>query len=517
MVKKKMYQRIQKLKQRGLSKAQISTELGIDRSTVRKYYNMDSTEYRDYLLKTLEREKTFGRYEKDILEIYALNDCKRLNMAAVYDYLEERYGALPGNEQTLRNYIRHLITKGILVLTNGIRSYSKVGPLPYGKQLQIDFGVHTTKGKLKLYIFAAVLSASRYKYISVQTTPFTTIDVIHHLLDCFDYLGGMPEELVIDQDSILVVSENYGDIIYTKKFSDFIEEMDLNMYVCRKSDPESKGKIENVIKYVKYNFLQVRDFTAVDEAQESLAEWLKRRGNGKISQATKKIPLHEIEEEREYLRPLQNSLFRKNSLLGREVRQVSDKSFIMVDTNEYSVPMRYRNQSIEIYKTEHELFIYDEKSGNEIAHHQITLPSGQRIRDRAHFRNNTIPIEELHEQTLQMHTFGGWKKFVQINLKTYARYTRDQCLFAGKHFAELEDAAIFTMALDYCLENKTISMTELLDTYKYLLEEHKQEEAAIQTIFMGALKAIERNEVKVSKRSVSEYETLIGAAQGGTK
>jgi len=48
----------------------------------------------------------------------------------------------------------------------------------------------------------------------------------------------------------MVVSENRGDIIYTRDFKQFTEEMDLKMYVCRKSDPESKGKIENLIKFI---------------------------------------------------------------------------------------------------------------------------------------------------------------------------------------------------------------------------------------------------------------------------
>jgi hypothetical protein len=233
-----------------------------------------------------------------------------LEVSTVYFTLP-KYINLPGNEQTLRNYIHYLIEAGQLKLNIGKRFYKKVPPLPYGKQMQIDFGTYKTKNGLKLYIFGAVLSASRYKYIAFQDKPFTTIDLIGHLLDCFDYIGGIPEELVIDQDSIMVVSENYGDIIYTEKFSCFIQEMRLRMYVCRKSDPESKGKIENVIKYVKYNFLSIRDFTSIGQAHESLSGWLKRRGNGKISQATKRIPLLAIDEERLHFRPLKNSIFRK--------------------------------------------------------------------------------------------------------------------------------------------------------------------------------------------------------------
>ena len=81
--------------------------------------------------------------------------------------------------------------------------------------------------------------------------PFTTLDLIFHLLNCFEYIGGIPEEIVIDQDSVMVASENHGDIIYTKDFAYFIQEIGLRIYVCRKADPETKGKIENLIGFVK--------------------------------------------------------------------------------------------------------------------------------------------------------------------------------------------------------------------------------------------------------------------------
>jgi len=40
----------------------------------------------------------------------------------------------------------------------------------------------------------------------------------------------------------MVVSENRGDIIYTKDFKQFIEEMNLKMYVCRKSDRRARER-----------------------------------------------------------------------------------------------------------------------------------------------------------------------------------------------------------------------------------------------------------------------------------
>jgi transposase len=242
---------------------------------------MSEERFRERRQSYLCREKSFASYKDEILEIYKNNDFERLPMSSVYDYLEELYGALPGTEKTLRNYIHYLYMTNRLEFCSPLRCYQQVAEQPFGKQLQVDFGEYRTRSQCKLYIFAAVLAASRYKHVRFQGYPFTTLEVIAHLLALFDFLGGMPQELVIDQDSILVVSENHGDIIYTKEFSFFIEEMGLKMYVCRKADPESKGKIENVIKFVKYNFLASRDFEDVAEANKSVVKWLKRRANGK--------------------------------------------------------------------------------------------------------------------------------------------------------------------------------------------------------------------------------------------
>ena len=243
MVERKMYQQIQSLKKQGSGKLAIGRKLKIDPATVRKYYPMNAEDYLKYQKETLHREKIFDDYKDEILSIYEKNNYNKLNMNGVYDYLEEKFITLPGGEKSLRNYIHFLESEGDLEYQNKIRLYTKVPELPFGKQMQLDFGEKTTQSGLKLYIFAVVLSASRYKYITFQDTPFKTLDVIHHLLDTFDFFEGYAEELVIDQDSLMVARENYGEIIYTKKFNAFISEMGINMYVCRKADPETKGKI----------------------------------------------------------------------------------------------------------------------------------------------------------------------------------------------------------------------------------------------------------------------------------
>lgn len=509
MVDRKMYQRIQSLKKQGYGKLAIGRKLKIDPATIRKYYSMNAEDYRKYQGETLNREKVFDEFKEEILSVYEKNNFNKLNMSGVYDYLEEKFITLPAGEKSLRNYIHFLEREGDLEYQNKVRLYTQVPELAYGKQMQLDFGEKKTPSGLKLYIFAVVLSGSRYKYITFQDTPFKTMDVILHLLDTFDFFEGYAKELVIDQDSLMVARENYGEIIYTKKFNTFINEMGIKMYVCRKADPETKGKIENVIKYVKYNFLSVRDFESIEEANESLQKWLDRRANGKISQATKKVPSIAMEEERMFLKPVKSSIYRKNTYLGRELRTPSDKSYIMVKGVEYSVPVEYRLRKVEFYQTSNKLYIFDNKTGAEIAEHLIPKGTVKKVFKREHFRYKSLQVNELEEKVLSLFEDELWGKYVKKIRKDFSRFSRDQFIFALDHFSLVEDPELFKNALLYCYEDNTYGMKALYDTYKYYLEEQKED----QSIIIGTFKNIggihNIPEVIVQKRSVEKYENLI--------
>jgi len=474
MVQKSMFKKIKKYKHKGYSKKKTSKELKVARKTVRKYWDMSEQEYFEYLQKQLYRNKAFDNLKFEILKVYSANDNQKLQMSAVYDFLEEKFEQLPASEKSLRNYIHYLLDTNQLELEEKIRAYTKVPELPFGQQLQIDFGEYTIKSGLKIYIFASVLSASRYKYIALQETPFTALSLISHLVDCFDYLGGMPEELVIDQDSVMVNSENHGDILFTKDFTTFKDEMGLKIYTCRKADPESKGKIENVIKYVKNNFFSVRDFEAIDEAKESLSRWLVRRGNGKISQATRKIPASVFEEERRHLHPIRNSIFRKESLVSRDERSVDDKSYISYSGSQYSVPTQYRNRQVDIYPTEQSLFVFDRSTGIQVACHSISKIPGQRMKAREHFRESSTKIQDLKEGVRNLIDCETWIEFAEQNFKAFPRYVRDQCILAKKHFSGQPDIQAIIKAVRFCLENKTYSYINLWDTYNHFTNQDNQ-------------------------------------------
>jgi len=480
---------------------------------------MDQADFEAYRRGHLFREKVFADYEKDILKVYRMNEFQNLNMSAVYDYLEEKYGTLPGSEQTLRNYIGYLIQTDRLRLKEHLRVYHKVPELPFGQQMQLDFGQYRQKRGPKLYLVAAVLSASRYKYVAFQDHPFSTTDVISQLLDCCEYFGGLPQELVIDQDHLMVVSENAGDILYTEKFTYFIQEQHLRMYVCRKADPETKGKIENLIKYVKRNFLAVRTFTSAHEANERALVWLKRRANGKISQATTQIPALLIEEERTHLRSVSPSIFRKHSLRDREERVASEKGYISVAASSYQLPLKYRNKTVEIYIADQKLFVFDRYTGGQIAEYGLSLIPGRVVSTRAHRRERDTSVSELKTFVSRMFASKQWTRFVTQNFKAFPRYVRDQCLEAKRYFLTPDiDRALLEEALTYCLENETLSFSNLHDTYTHWVRGRRRSpERVLELPLRERTGPGVPAPVRVTQRSVSVYEALIRTHQGGDR
>src|SRR5690625_6244597 len=74
--------------------------------------------------------------------------------------------------------------------------------------------------------------------------------------------------------------------------------------MCRKSDPESKGKIESVIKYIKNNFAKYRIYYGLDTWNEESWRWLERTGNYKHHNTTKKRPVEVFNIEKHHLRPV---------------------------------------------------------------------------------------------------------------------------------------------------------------------------------------------------------------------
>jgi len=515
MITMKMYQKIRNCKSKKMSIRQTAKRLDLSRKTVSKYYKMDDKTYLKYLASNETKDKKFDSFKDEIIELYEKNENK-VYKSSIYDVLEEKYGQLPGSERTLRNYIQFLSEEGKLQENISTRLYLPVGELPFGKQLQVDFGEIKIKSGEKVYIFASVLSASRYRYVAVQKRPFKTIDVIHHLLDCFNYIEGIPKEIVIDQDKTMIVSENKGDILLTKEFKSFTEEMGFSLYVCRKADPESKGKVENLVKFVKTSFFSGRVFNSFEEIPSKLDSWLVRRANGKICQATGVVPSNLLEEERKNLLPVRLSIYKKDHIIEREERRVTEKCLISFKASLYSVPMEYRSRKVWIFHTESELFIYDAPDGNEITSHKLSLLPGQQIIKKNHFRNIKGKPSEMKSELISRVDSPLWEFFVEENYKRFNRYFRDQHTALSHYLDTNLDIAILDKALQFCLKIGTFSANNLKEAYLYSEGIESDLKPDILPVLLTGIKSVKNSskDIKVVKRKLSYYTSLVSLLGG---
>jgi DNA modification methylase len=157
--------------------------------------------------------------------------------------------------------------------------------------------------------------------------------------NAFRYFGGLSIEIVYDQDRLLAVSENSGDLIMTAEFTKYQQTRKFRVYLCRKSDPQSKGKIEQVVKYVKNNFAKNRTFDNLIDWQDSCMRWLKRTGNYKVHHNTKKRPFEVYALEKQHLQKVSGTYIFEDIFVSSITRNINKDNVIRFDGNRYSVPL----------------------------------------------------------------------------------------------------------------------------------------------------------------------------------
>ncbi len=156
----------------------------------------------------------------------------------------------------------------------------------------------------------------------------------------------MPKELVYDQVILISMAENAGDLQLTPEFQKYVAQRKFNVHLCRKADSESKGKIENVVGYIKKNFAKHRVFTNVEKWNEHCMKWLERTGNANIHNTTKKRPAEVHLLEKEHLKPISlDETVHFNSSITRMIRK---DNTIRFQSNRYSVPLGTYQSSREV-------------------------------------------------------------------------------------------------------------------------------------------------------------------------
>ncbi|TJX12990.1 IS21 family transposase [Tissierella creatinini] len=516
----KMYIDIKHLKSKGFSNTKIADMLDVSRPTVIKYLNMEPEEFYQEMEERKYRKKKPQKYENDI--VGWLKDYPQMTAAQVFDWLEEKYGDIDFNEATMRNYVRFIRKEHGIAKDTNPRQYEASDDPPMGKQMQVDFGqkkVFDNSGKeLTIYVMCFILSHSRFKYCEWQLRPFKTVDIIKIHENALEYFGGYPAEAVYDQDTLILVSENHGDLIYTKEFASYLQKRKLSVRMCRKADPESKGKVEKCVDYVKDNFASNRIFHNIDKWNEACLKWLKRRGNGKVHQTTRKIPAEVFQEERKYLKPVLEKIIDTSHTVSITY-QVRKDNTVPIQGNRYTVPTGtykgpYTNVSASKLQDKY-IAIFDLETGEEIARHEIPQSKGNLVKNNNHRRDKSKKIQAMIDNVLKRFNDEYKARTLIDEIRNEKpRYIRDQLMVMDSVLTSTDENAIHR-ALDYCLNNKLVSAVDFKDAanhYSKIIDKADNTTIEIKGITESATSKISS---KVQVRSISEYVNIMNGNSGG--
>lgn len=508
-----MWYKVRELFEKGLNKTQISLELGIHRKTVRKYLSLSEDEFYHWLEKPRNLPRKLNDYYEYVRKL--LEGHPYLSAAQVEDRLKEHFTDLPMvHSKTIYNFVQSIRRQHGIKKQEETRQrqYQKLPEPEYGVQAQADFGEYamltSTGGRKKVYFFVMVLCRSRQKFVYFKTTPFTTTltSIAHD--KSFAYFNGQTREVIYDQDRVLISDENLGDVLLTQEFQIYCNQMDFKPVFCRKSDPESKGKVENVVGYIKKNFLRGRIFHSEEILNQEVLAWLLRTGNGKVHNGTRKVPAKEWETERNYLLPLKHHPAQPASTLYKY--KVRKDNTISYKSNFYTLPLgTYQGPDTWVFlrESEKEILIFNEHQ-ELLTSHELCLGKGMTIRNSDHYRDKSQGILNLCLEIEQMLPQKDKARlYLEMLYKEKPRYVRDNLLILKKHIPLIEKDHLST-ALDFCLENQVYNAARLME-----IATHYQKESQLtsKVIIPDIVISPTLNTINITPKTsqISTYENIL--------
>jgi transposase len=352
-----------------LSISEIARQTGHDRKTIRKYINSETPPLRK------ERHKKPGKL--DPFRDYITRRLDEHPFSALRLYREIQDQGFTGKYGIVKNFIREIRPK------MDVPAIYRYETKP-GVQAQVDWaecGKIEIDGKIrKLYCFTMILGFSRMRFaeFTLQTDVFTLIQCHKN---AFDYFGGYPQEILYDNMKQIVLDRKQvsSESKWNQKFEDFFKHYGFIPRLCRPYRPQTKGKIESTVKFVKRDFFMGGNFTSFSDINQKLQQWL-LRVNSSIQGTTHEIPAEKLKHEN--LNRLGEVI--PYQITKEESRKISPDSHLSYLGNKYSVPYKFagRTARLQICDTYFSVFVGNEQ----ICRHEIIPGHGRVSRNKEHFK-----------------------------------------------------------------------------------------------------------------------------------
>ncbi|VVB64823.1 Integrase core domain protein [uncultured archaeon] len=353
----------------GLSITEIARRTGHSRTTVRKYINSQ--------ILPVTKERSNKPSKLDDYKEYIIGRLHEYPLTAKRIYREIQERGFTGKYTIVKDFVREVRPKV------GVSAIYRYETKP-GVQAQIDWGecgpIEIDGERRKLYFFTIVLGYSRMRYAE-----FTLRMDVHTLIQChlnaFQYFGGYTKEILYDNMKQIVTKRASisSNSTWNSQFEDFFKHYGFIPRLCRPYRPQTKGKIENNVGYVKRDFLLGSEFDSFSSLNTQVRKWLVRV-NSEVHGTTGEIPIERLKQEGlkqlDAVPPYQN--------IREETRMISRDAFVSYLGNRYSVPYRFAGLTarLQISDTAFSVIV----GSDLVCTHDILPGHGRVSRNKDHFR-----------------------------------------------------------------------------------------------------------------------------------
>ena len=448
----------------GYTISQISRTLKLDRKTIRGYIKLaekvglsrnqplpEKTELLKLLQAFLPTNQRFSPRQSLLTphkdEIIGLITDKTypLKPKTAYEVICERY-TLDVSYGTFKRFIR--AHAGSLAQLNSTCRF-ETEP---GDEVQIDYcklGLLHDPCRQKrrtVYAFIATLSHSRLKFVDIVYRQDQRSFVGSHLR-MFDFFGGVPKRLVIDNLKSGVITPNLYDPKLNLAYQEMAEHYGCFIDPARVRKPKDKGKVERTVPLVREMF---HKFNALEPNLDmARANTLARKWcleiNGLREHGTTHLKPYEVFQnlERDKLLPLPTTHFEVAT--WKEAKVHSDQ-FVQFEKKFLSVPLQYVGQTVWVRGTEKLIEIYNNQY---VRLKQYPRNHQTRLFDRNDFPENVrVMLDDRSVQDLLVRAEAVGPRFKQLVLAILTphaklNYRRALALlnFARQYPVELLEAA----------------------------------------------------------------------------
>src|SRR6185312_17044057 len=105
----------------------------------------------------------------------------------------------------------------------------------------------------------------------------------------FRYFGGVTESVLTDRMKTVLLDQKGGELHFNQKFLQFAAYYGFVPRVCRPYRPETKGKIESTVCFVKQTFWPGISFASLADLNQQAHAWMEKV-NHQVHATTREVP-----------------------------------------------------------------------------------------------------------------------------------------------------------------------------------------------------------------------------------